>query len=253
MGTTNRRDFLKNIAIVGTSASLYPHITFSETSEINPKKGNRRMRIPITMCHGIDGHSPLINGKKQPPLNIENFRNYFRIASEMGFESISYDQLAVWKRGEANLPVRPIMFDFDHPQKSIRHDIQPVMKELGFKGNLFIQTAPMEKMYSGEMPEFDERQWMTWQEIGELMDDGWHIGAHTHNHPNLSKLSENDPTGEKIREELVTNDTILKRELGITPKDFAFTGTSWSSAAESEVKKRYRFGRLWIIASTTLS
>ncbi len=127
------------------------------------------------------------------------------------------------------------------------------MKELDFKGNLFIQTAPMEKMYSGEMPEFDERRWMTWEEIGELMDDGWHIGAHTHNHPNLSKLSENDPTGEKIREELVTNDTILKRELGITPKDFAFTGTSWSSAAEREVKKRYRYGRLWIISSMYLA
>ncbi|MBT4485215.1 MAG: polysaccharide deacetylase family protein [Candidatus Latescibacteria bacterium] len=249
MGKSHRRDFLKNIAIVGASASLNPRAIFSQTSEIKRKKGISQIRIPITMCHGIDGHSPLVNGKKRPPLNIENFRNYFRIASEMDFTSISYDQLAVWKRGEADLPARPIMFDFDHPTKSIRHDIQPVMKELGFKGNLFIQTAPMEEMYSGKMPDFDERRWMTWEEIGELMDEGWHIGAHTHNHPNLSALSEKDPTGEKIREELVTNDTILKRELGITPKDFAFTGTSWSSAAEREVKKRYRFGRLWIIGS----
>ncbi|MCY4530530.1 MAG: hypothetical protein OXD46_16075, partial [Chloroflexi bacterium] len=37
--------------------------------------------------------------------------------------------------------------------------------------------------------------------------------------------------------------------LGFRPKDFAFTGTSWSSIAETEVKKRFRFGRLWIIGS----
>ncbi len=50
--------------------------------------------------------------------------------------------------------------------------------------------------------------------------------------------------------ELVKGDEILKSKLGIEPKDFAFTGTTWSSVAEREVKKRYRFGRLWIIGST---
>jgi hypothetical protein len=35
----------------------------------------------------------------------------------------------------------------------------------------------------------------------------------------------------------------------ITPRDFAFTGTTWSQVAENEVKKRYRFGRLWVIGS----
>lgn len=201
------------------------------------------------MCHGIDGHSPLINGKKQPPLNIENFRNYFRIASEMGFTSISYDQLAAWNREEAGLPERPVMFDFDHPNKTIRHEIQPVMEERGYKGNLFIQTIVMEEMYSGKIPEPDKRKWMTWDEIGGLMEDGWHIGSHTHTHPNLSALSAKDPTGEIIRSELITCDRILKKELGIDPKDFAFTGTSWSRFAEREVMKRYRFGRLWIIGS----
>ena len=240
---------MKGAALAGAFAGLNTGNDFTEASETKSTVAGRQLRIPITMCHGIDGHSPIINGKKQPSLNIENFRNYFRIASEMDFTSISYDQLEAWNREEADLMERPIMFDFDHPNKAIRYDIQPVMKELGFKGNLFIQTAPMEKMYSGKMPDFDERKWMTWEEIGELMDEGWQIGAHTHNHPNLSSLSDNDPTGDKIREELVTNDTILKHELGITPKDFAFTGTSWSSAAEREVMKRYRFGRLWIIGS----
>ena len=198
------------------------------------------MRIPITMCHGVDT-------KGESPLDAEHFANYFRIASEMAFESISYDQLAAWKAGESEMPERPIMFDFDHPAKSIWHEIHPIMQEHGLRGNLFVNTRPMEEMYSGPMPNFEAREWMTWEEIGELMDAGWHIGSHTHTHPNLSDLSMKDTSGEAIRAELVKCDDTLKRELGIESKDFAFTGTSWSTVAESEVQKRYRFGRLWII------
>ena len=194
------------------------------------------------MCHGLAL-------EHDPPLDAERFTGYFRIASEMGFESISYDGLAAWRAGSAELPARPIMFDFDHPDKTIRHDIFPIMQERGFAGNLFIHTGPISEMHAGDMPDLDSRKWMTWEEIGELMNAGWHIGSHTHTHPDLSELSVRDTSAEEIRRELQTCDEILKRELGVDSKDFAFTSTTWSSAAEEEVKRRYRFGRLWVIGA----
>lgn len=192
------------------------------------------------MCHGV-------NVKGERPLDVGRFAAYFRIASELGFESISYDDLAAWRAGGTEAAARAIMFDFDHPAASIRHEIAGIMERFGFRGNLFINTGPMEAMHEEGIPAYGEREWMTWEEIGELMDAGWHIGSHTHMHPNLSELSARDPSGEEVRRELATCDDILKRELGVRARDFAFTGTSWSSAAEREVKKRYRFGRLWII------
>jgi peptidoglycan/xylan/chitin deacetylase (PgdA/CDA1 family) len=90
---------------------------------------------------------------------------------------------------------------------------------------------------------------MTWDELRHLLDAGWHIGAHTHTHPNLSALSVQDPSGRLVRAEMDRNDELLERHLGVKPKDFAFTGTTWSRAAEDEVRKRYRFGRLWIIGA----
>jgi len=194
------------------------------------------------MCHGV-------NLDRRPPLDAEHLEACFRIASELGFESISYDDLAAWRAGQTKLPSRPIMFDFDHPARSIRQEILPLMRRFGFAGNLFINTGPMEEMYSGPTPAPQARRWMTWEEIAELMDHGWHMGSHTHTHPNLSELSTTDPSGEAVRGELTRCDEILHKELGIVPKDFAFTGTSWSSAADKEVKKRYRFGRLWIVGS----
>ena len=167
----------------------------------------------------------------------------------MGFQSISYQQLSDWRIGKKALPERPIMFDFDHAVRSIKKEIHPLMEEFGFHGNLFINTEPMEKLYAGGLPLPEKRGMMTWEEIGEIMASGWHIGAHTHNHTDLSELSTRDPSGEAVRAELIQCDEMLHGKLGITPRDFAFTGTSWSSAAEREVMKRYRFGRLWIVGS----
>lgn len=133
------------------------------------------MRIPITMCHGVTWQP---KPKKERPylhrLTEERFETYFRIASEMGFQSISYDDLANWRAGELQLSERPIMFDFDHPDWSIGRVIEPIMSQFDYRGNLFINTSPMEKL--------DNPYHMTWEEIQYLIDIGWHIGSHTHNH-----------------------------------------------------------------------
>lgn len=197
-------------------------------------------RIPITMCHGIT------NGGGKP-LTVEHFDGLMEIAAELGFQSVNYNDLDAWRAGDAELPEHPIMIDFDHPVKSMRYEGHDVLSRYGFKGNLFINTGPMQPGYEG--PPGGCTPVMTWDEVAELVQLGWHIGAHTVNHPNLSELSIEDPTGEKIRAELEQCDATIEENLGIVPKDFAFTGISFSHTAQAEVKKRYRFGRLWITQS----
>lgn len=197
------------------------------------------MRIPITMCHGV-------RTKREMILDAARFRRYFEIAARLGFESISYDDLAIWKFEGGRLPERPILFDFDHPVRSMHDVLFPLMAEFGYRGNLFINTEPLTVMYASGGDHDVGREYMIWEEICALSENGWHIGAHTHTHPNLSDLCTEDPTGEAVARELDLNNEILEKHLGFRPMDFAFTGSSWSSIAEREVKKRYRFGRLWI-------
>jgi peptidoglycan/xylan/chitin deacetylase (PgdA/CDA1 family) len=192
-------------------------------------------RIPITMCHGLTED----DGKSEFPLTADHFDQLIRIARDLGFTSIDYDDLDAWRNENEDLPEHPIMFDFDHPAKSMRNGVHEILDRHGFSANLFINTGWFD-------PEGDNfHRCMTWDEVRELLDLGWHIGAHTVTHPNLSELTADDPDGEKLRWELETCDDTLNAELGIIPKDFAFTGTSWSSEAEKQVSDRYRFGRLW--------
>ena len=194
------------------------------------------MRIPITMCHGI-------NSDGEYPLTMEHLHRLVEIARELGFNSIDYNQLDAWRQGR-DLPERPIMFDFDHPAKSMRYEVCEVLARCGYTGNLFVNTGWLNQDAEG----YGEKT-MTWQELAELLEVGWHVGAHTVTHPNLSALVAEDPAGDKLQWELETCDAEIQRHLGIVPRDFAFTGTSWSSVAEEKVKARYRFGRLWIVGA----
>ena len=192
------------------------------------------------MCHGIQWQPQLVKHRKEL-LTKERFETYFAIAAEMGFNSISYDEMYNWRIGTGDLPPKPIMFDFDHPDWSISKVIWPIMKDFRFKGNLFVNTSPMEKIHNPF--------YMKWDDLKALMEDGWHIGAHTYRHYRMDYLAKKDPSGALIREELRKCDEMIEENLGIVPQDFAFTSTTWSQSAEDEVKKRYRFGRLWIIGS----
>jgi peptidoglycan/xylan/chitin deacetylase (PgdA/CDA1 family) len=201
--------------------------------------------IPITICHGLSRNTkyPLY---PESPLTKERMEEYFNITHKYGLHSITYNDLDALMKNNNLLPNGSIMFDFDHPARSIRYDIYPIMERYGFKGNIFINTEPMEEAHSGKPKNYDTINIMTWEEIGELVDAGWVIGSHTHSHPNLSELSAHDPSGHLTEYEMEKSDEIIKSRLGIVVKDFAFTGNSWSTIAENAAKKRYRFSRLWI-------
>jgi peptidoglycan/xylan/chitin deacetylase (PgdA/CDA1 family) len=200
------------------------------------------MRIPITMSHGMNRgryFMPKPHWRDFPPLDAAHFDGLMRIASERRFRSISYDDLSAWRAGDAALPERPIMFDFDHPNLSIHREVWPVMRAHGFRGNIFINTISMEKE--------SRRRFMNWDDLAQLAEDGWQIGSHLHHHISLAYLAKKDPSGGPIREEMDTCDRIIEAELGVLPRDFAYTTVTWSEAAEREVMNRYRFARLWTI------
>lgn len=190
------------------------------------------MRIPVTICHGT-------SWRPEPKhLNARRFELYFRIAAEYGFRSVTYHHLASWRDGAA-LPDRPVMFDFDHPMRSTHRVIWPLMQRHGFVGTLFVNTSWMEKAGT------DDR-YMTWDEIAELRDAGWEIGAHMHQHFNLAYLARRDPSGALIRAQMLLGDRLLSEHAGVVPRVFAYTGTTFSLVAEAEARQRYRFARLWI-------
>ncbi len=232
----SRRDFVASgLAGVGLTATL-PSVLASSGARQESGQG---LRIPITMCHGVTDR-----------LTLERFERYLGIARELEFSTINYDRLYAWLTGTDTLPDRPLMIDVDHPVGSVAEDMFPLMERYGFTGNLFVNTGYFEQRCSSSV-DAGQPLCANWDQIRQLMASGWTIGAHTHSHPNLSELSVDDLDGQAIREEMDTNDALLEEQLGQRPQYFAFTGnrtgSTWSTVADREAKKRYRLGRLWII------
>lgn len=95
----------------------------------------------------------------------------------------------------------------------------PILSKLGLPATFFITSRFME---SEVVPWWDEGiaeplGWMSWDQVRQMRDGGFEIGAHTCHHVDLGVV----PLDE-AREELVTSKQDLERELGDVVDLFAY-------------------------------
>jgi hypothetical protein len=65
------------------------------------------------MSHGVDRIPRPTSTTGRQSLNAAQFDALYRIARDMGCETIGYDDLEKWRNGTGTLPRRPLMIDFD--------------------------------------------------------------------------------------------------------------------------------------------
>jgi peptidoglycan/xylan/chitin deacetylase (PgdA/CDA1 family) len=125
---------------------------------------------------------------------MKNWQNQFyrhlKWIEQMGFTSITFEDYWLSLVGELQLPKKPVIITFDDGYEEIYTLARPVLKEFGMRTVLFVLgnrnlrinlwdkklNLPMTKLLND-------------QQIVDLYDEGFEIGAHTLNHVNLSKLS----------------------------------------------------------------
>ena len=203
-------------------------------------------RIPIVVCHGVQRRD---NGWAQR-LTAGHFDRFMRTAKELGFESITYDGLAAWQAGARDGPSGARVHDRPRSpgQLPTPRSVRCSRQEYQLIPTLFVVTGPLDGIDLGQG--WEGIEFATWPRWKSLARAGWLIGAHTVTHPDLSELSLRDPSGHLLRAELDDCISSIERHLGLRPQDFAFTGTSFSAAAEQAVADRFRFGRLWIVGAS---
>jgi peptidoglycan/xylan/chitin deacetylase (PgdA/CDA1 family) len=182
----------------------------------------------------------------------EDFERHMRILADAGARPITYDQLYDWHSGRIELPAGSFTIDFDNVNLSQYQLAFPVLAERGWVANLAVNTAaPLAD--ESEKATAADRHLMTWGEIRHLQREGWCVCSHTHTHRQMSALIDEDPTGGSIETELVDSIRMIERQLGVTPRHFAYVGRGWNPLAESIVRKHFLTGRLCISYMTYLT
>ena len=122
------------------------------------------------------------------------------------------------------IPDRLVVLTFDDSAKSHYTIVRPILKDNGFGATFFITEG------------FDfkdnKTDYMTWDEIRQLHDDGFEIGNHTRDHLGISDKNVN-----RLTEQLSAIDEQCKAHGIPVPVTFAWPGNATSPAAFDGLKK----------------
>ncbi|MFV1986148.1 MAG: polysaccharide deacetylase family protein [Gemmatimonadota bacterium] len=97
-----------------------------------------------------------------------------------------------------------LVITFDDGYRDNHTSAAPILREFGLPACFFVATGLVE---TETVPWWDEDlsfrpEWMTWNEVRELRDDGFELGAHTVNHVDLGSVA-NDVAHREIHESKV--------------------------------------------------
>jgi len=121
-----------------------------------------------------------------------------------------------------------ITFTFDDGRTSVIRNALPLFKKYNIKATTYIITGKVGS---------DNNYYMNWDQINILSNNGWEVGAHTHTHPYLTKI-----TNKEVIHEL---DESIKcfEEHGFHPISFASPYGNFNDEVIKEVEKRFQSHR----------
>jgi peptidoglycan/xylan/chitin deacetylase (PgdA/CDA1 family) len=135
-------------------------------------------RLPVLMFHAIEDSGDTISF---PPALFEQ-----------GIDQLhahGYQALRLADVPAGRWPARAVALTFDDGYQSVFRTAFPVLRRRGFTATVFLTTGAIGTSADPARPPHPGRRSMlSWPEIQEMRAAGFSFGAHTHTHPNLTRL-----------------------------------------------------------------
>ncbi|MEU8586370.1 polysaccharide deacetylase family protein [Streptomyces sp. NPDC048664] len=171
-----------------------------------------RQAVPILMYHSVaTAPSDLTRELSVAP---EAFREQMAQLGDLGCTPLTTADLARHWRRDAPLPPRPVLITFDDGYEGVHRHALPVLAEHGFASTLFVSTGWIRGEHEGGGA-LDTM--LDWDQVRALAAAGTEIGGHSHTHPQLDQLAD-----EELWFELLRCKEIIGAELGAAPASFAY-------------------------------
>ncbi len=156
----------------------------------------------------------------------ERLREQLLLLQSKGYRGVTLSEaLRTSKRRKV------MVASFDDAHISVYTLAKPILEELGVPGTIFVPTdypdsgRPMAwkgyDMWVGT-PHEEELACMSWDQLREVADAGWEIGAHTCSHPFLTELSD-----EELRRELGEARSVCEEHMARPCPTIAYPYSDW--------------------------
>lgn len=173
--------------------------------------------MPILMYHALSAsHTPEFHRWTLSPARLRDHLAYLRLA---GYRTVTFSALAsALRAGGPGAGDRVVALTFDDAYADFAEVALPLLAEYGMTATLFVPTAYVGG-WSGWMRCDGEgdRRILSWTALGEIAGQGIEIGAHSHTHPELDRLS-----ARGLAAEVTVPKTLLEDQLGRPVTAFAY-------------------------------
>ena len=141
-------------------------------------------------------------------VTIDQFDNHLKELSKTKYSVKPVEFIIDTIINDGDLPENTIGISIDDADKSFYEVGWPKFKEMGFPVTLFVNTSTIHE---------NNKNYLNWDQIRELVNEGVSIGAHSHSHYHMSDLSIDE-----VKDEIEISNNIFLRELGSIPSLFAY-------------------------------
>ena len=188
------------------------------------------IRIPILTYHSIDNSGSVIS------TSPERFKSQIQYLHDKNFKTISLNEIATCIHDKLTFPPNSLVITFDDGFKNFYSTAYPVLKEYGFTATVFLvpEYCGKNNQWDGQLKEIPVLDLLDWEEIREMADNGIDFGAHTMNHADLSKLS-----NDRAHEEIVSSKRIIQRNLKKDVQFFAYPYGRFTHESKAIVENNY--------------
>jgi peptidoglycan/xylan/chitin deacetylase (PgdA/CDA1 family) len=165
-------------------------------------------------------------GEEQYPatnIKIEQFKEHIQELKTGGYTVLPLNEIVDRLEQGQELPDRTVALTIDDAYRSIFDVAWPLLREAGFPFTVFIATEGVDKAF----PDY-----MTWNQIRTLRDNGVHMGHHGNAHAHYPLLSIAN-----VEKDIATASERFQAELGFVPAIFAYPYGEYGDDIKAVIRK----------------
>ena len=184
--------------------------------------------IPILMYHHV-AQDP---GDDVWTVSSEEFRRQIAELKAAGFQTLLPEDLAKVRRWKFGLPRKPILLTFDDGLRSTLVEVEPILRQAGFRAICYLITGSISDAPAERMP-YRSYDCLTWEEIRAMQGRGTIVfGIHSHSHAS-------DPA--RVAMEVAECRNIFRQKTGKPTRDFCYPhGSAPDSLVQAVSNAGYR-------------
>ncbi|MDF2725469.1 MAG: polysaccharide deacetylase family protein [Paenibacillus sp.] len=161
-----------------------------------------KFSIPV-----LNYHSIAVNPENNAVLDPKKLDEQMAYLVKEGYTTLTIKQFVdIWD-GRAEAPAKPILLTFDDGYADNYTAAMPILKKYGLRATMFVSPG-----MSGH-----DGYYADWDQIREMINNGWDIQPHGMTHPYLNTLS-----ADKQREQISESIKQVKEQTGVDTLVFCY-------------------------------